>query len=155
QFNIVVNSHDKNHVLDEEIDTLFEEIRIEISIEKLTIKCQPSSLKAFGDADVEKGVLESIKDTEDTILDDSSLCHEEKVDKPTLFECGHIRPHSKHFSTLCSDGEMRMDHSKYKRGSRKKEYDHGSKGIGDKDSRIRKNFSDDGCLAIVLRKLSC
>ncbi|MCD7446330.1 hypothetical protein HAX54_002193, partial [Datura stramonium] len=38
------------------------------------------------DGDVEKVVIESTEDMKDTILDDSSLCQEEEIDKSTLFK---------------------------------------------------------------------
>ncbi|MCD9558425.1 hypothetical protein HAX54_015791, partial [Datura stramonium] len=70
---IVDNSHEKNYVLEEEINTLLKEIRVEFSIEEPIIKCQLSSLKVFEDVNVEEVLLKSTKELVDAILINSSL----------------------------------------------------------------------------------
>ncbi|XP_070045307.1 uncharacterized protein [Nicotiana tomentosiformis] len=60
------------------------------------------------------------KDIQDTNLVDSSIIGVEDVDKLKIQAFDHVGPHSKYFSTLSSDGEMRVDPYVYKRESREK-----------------------------------
>ncbi|MCD7454726.1 hypothetical protein HAX54_025789 [Datura stramonium] len=95
QINIVDSNQDERE-FEKELEVLTREFRVEHQ--------QPNQLE-FEDADVEEVILESIKDIEDIHLADSSATDVEDIESSEIHVYEHTGPHSKYFSTLCTDGE--------------------------------------------------
>jgi len=80
----IVDSIQKEHTLDAEIEVLMEEVRVE---HQQSIKLE------FEDADVVKVILESTKDIEDTYLVESSVIDFKDVNGPKVHVVERIGPH--------------------------------------------------------------
>jgi len=91
------------------------ETEIEVPMEGSKVEPQHSNHLEFEDADVEEIILEPTRDVEDTNLVDSSVLGVEEVENLEVHVFERVGPHSKHFSTLCSDGEIRIDPYEHKK----------------------------------------
>ncbi|MCD9643306.1 hypothetical protein HAX54_030649 [Datura stramonium] len=91
----IVDSSQEEHEFAEELTVLTQEFRVKHQ--------QPNQLK-FEDADVEKVIIEPVRDIDDTNLADSSVIDSEYVKSREVHVYERIGPHSKHFSTLCTSG---------------------------------------------------
>ncbi|XP_070041264.1 uncharacterized protein [Nicotiana tomentosiformis] len=105
----IVDSSQKELVLDVKIEVLSEEDRLEH---------QQSIEPDFEDVDVVEEILESTKEVEDINLVDSSVIGVEDVENLEVHVFERVGPHSKHFSTLCLDGEIVMDLYEHKKQSK-------------------------------------
>jgi len=106
------------NIMDSSQEQFALETEIEVPMEGSKVEPQHSNHLEFEDADVEEIILESTRDVEDTNLVDSSVLGVEEVENLEVHVLERVGPHSKHFSTLCSDGEMGMDLYEHKKESK-------------------------------------
>ncbi|XP_070026708.1 putative WEB family protein At1g65010, chloroplastic [Nicotiana sylvestris] len=97
------------------------ETEIEVPMEGSKVEPQHSNHLYFEDGDVVEEILESTKDIEDTYLVDSIVISVENVDCPNVHVVERIGPHSRHFSTLCLDDDMKIESSEPLEESRNEE----------------------------------
>ncbi|XP_075106006.1 uncharacterized protein LOC107829108 [Nicotiana tabacum] len=109
------------NIMDSSREQFALETEIEVPMEGSKVELQHSNHIDFEDADVVEEILESTKDIEDTYLVDSIVISVENVDCPNVHVVERIGPHSKHFSTLCLDDDMKIESSEPLEESRNEE----------------------------------